>query len=407
MSVIRPFAAIMPDTSLIPRVSALPYDVYSSDEARVKVEAEPLSFLKIDRPEINFATGTDMYAPKVYLKAKEIFESMLESGQLKKDDNACFYIYRLTMDGRSQTGLVALASTEEYLSGSIKKHENTRKDKEEDRIRHIDTLNAQTGPIFLAYRAKKTISEFVEGLMGKLEPFFSFTADNVLNEGFRVSDPEDINRITALFSDVESLYIADGHHRCESAAKVYVKRKEEGRPINDGFLSVIFPDDELKIMDYNRVIRSLNGISEGELLRQVSVSFDVKEKELNTERPAKKGEIFMILKEKEYVLTLKPDIKAEGPIESLDVEILQKHLLEPIFGIRDPKTDKNIDFVGGIRGVSELIKRIQAGEGVAFSMYPTSMKELFCVADAGLLMPPKSTWFEPKLRSGIFMHELS
>lgn len=407
MSVISPFAAIMPDISIIPKVSALPYDVYSSKEARVKAEAEPLSFLRIDRPEINFEEGTDMYSPKVYEKAKEIFEQMLSHSDFVKDSMPFFYIYRLTMDGRSQTGLVALASTEEYLKGSIKKHENTRKDKEEDRIRHIDTLNAQTGPIFLAYRAKKNITDFIESLTKKYRTFFSFTADNVLNEGFRVSDPEDINRITALFSEVENLYIADGHHRCESAAKVYVKRKEEGRPVKDGFLSVIFPDDELKIMDYNRVIRSLNGISEEELMRQVAVSFDVKEKELNTDRPANKGEIFMILKDKEYVLTLKSGIKAEGPIESLDVEILQKHLLEPIFGIKDPKTDKNIDFVGGIRGVGELIKRIQAGEGVAFSMYPTSMKELFSVADAGLLMPPKSTWFEPKLRSGIFMHELS
>lgn len=406
MSTVRPFNAVIPRADILERVSALPYDVYSSDEARTIADREPLSFLRIDRPEINFPKGTDMYAPSVYERAKELFLENIRKGDYVPDREACFYIYRLTMDGRSQTGLVALASIEEYLKGRIKKHENTRKDKEEDRIRHVDTLGAQTGPIFLAYRASSMITEFIRVLTAKYEPFFDFTADNVRNEGFRVDDPEDIKVISMLFEGIDTLYIADGHHRCESAAKVYLMRKEKRMRNTDGFLSVIFPDDELKIMDYNRVIRSLNGMTEEELITGVKERFEIKERERNEDRPGVKGEIFMILKDREFSLSLKPEFAKNGPVESLDVDILQKNLLEPIFNITDPKTDKNIDFVGGIRGIGELIRRVDAGDAVSFAMYPTSLAELFAVADAGLLMPPKSTWFEPKLRSGIFIHEI-
>ncbi|MCR5278077.1 MAG: DUF1015 family protein [Lachnospiraceae bacterium] len=407
MSVIRPFNAIIPKRDILSKVSALPYDVFSSDEARAIADNNPLSFLRIDRPEINFDKGTDIYDPKVYVKAKEIFTKAIERGDFVKDENPCFYIYRLTMDGCVQTGLVALASAEEYLKGTIKKHENTRKDKEDDRIRHVDTLNAQTGPIFLAYKAQRAISDVIDSFIGKYSPFFDFTEDNVRNEGFRIDDPDDIKIISMLFEKVDRLYIADGHHRCESAAKVYLKRKESGKSVDDGFLSVIFPDEELKIMDYNRVVKSLNGMTEDELIEKVSGNFDVTLRDYNEDKPAKKGDIYMILKDREFLLRLKKDIVASGPVENLDVEILQKYLLEPIFGIKDPKTDKNIDFVGGIRGVSELIDRVKNGAGVSFAMHPTSMDELFNVADAGLLMPPKSTWFEPKLRSGIFMYEIS
>ena len=406
MSTVRPFNAVIPRPDILEQVSALPYDVFSSDEARAIADRNPLSFLRIDRPEINFEKGMDMYAPEVYVRARELFSEYLAGGEFVRDTKPCFYIYRLTMDGRTQTGLVALASIEEYLKGKIKKHENTRKDKEEDRIRHVDTLNAQTGPIFLAYRASGTISEFLRVLTVKYEPFFDFTADNVRNEGFRVDDPEDIKVISMLFEGVETLYIADGHHRCESAAKVYLMRRERHMRESDGFLSVIFPDDELMIMDYNRVIRSLNGMTEEDLLSRIGERFSAEERPRNTDRPAGKGEIFMILKDREFVLHLKPEYLKTGPVESLDVDILQKNLLEPVFGITDPKTDKNIDFVGGIRGIEELIRRVDGGDAVSFAMYPTAMSELFAVADAGLLMPPKSTWFEPKLRSGIFIHQL-
>ena len=407
MSVIRPFKAIIPESSLISKISALPYDVYSSEEARAIADKNPLSFLRIDRPEINFDRSIDTYDPRVYIKAKELFRDAISKGDFVKDQSLCFYIYRLTMDGRSQTGLVALSSIEEYLSGKIRKHENTRKDKEDDRVRHVDTVDAQTGPIFLAYRARKSISEYIESLTDKYEPFFDFTADNVRNEGFRIDNPEDIKVIAMLFEGVDTLYIADGHHRCESAAKVYLKRQGEHRREEEGFLSVIFPDDELKIMDYNRVIKSLKEMTEDELIEKIRANFEVSERPLNTDKPVKKGDVYMILKDREFLLTLRKEHETKGPVESLDVEILQRYLLEPIFGIKDPKTDKNIDFVGGIRGVSELIDRVKSGAGVAFAMHPTSMEELFKVADAGLLMPPKSTWFEPKLRSGIFSHDLS
>ncbi len=406
MSTIRPFNAIIPRADILPQVSALPYDVYSSDEARSIADENPLSFLRIDRPEINFEKGFNMYAPEVYQKAKELFEENMRSGAYVKDSRPCFYIYRLTMDGRRQTGLVALASIDEYLKGKIRKHENIRKDKEDDRIRHVDTLSAQTGPIFLAYRAQQSISEFINDLAAKYGPFFDFTADNVRNEGFRIDDPEDIKLLCMLFEGIDTLYIADGHHRCESAAKVYLKRREEHMREADGFLSVIFPDEELKIMDYNRVIKSLNGMTEEELIGKISDRFVIKTRPLNTDKPENKGDIYMILKGREFALRLKPEFEKNGPVESLDVEVLQKNLLEPIFGITDPKTDKNIDFVGGIRGVSELIDRVEKGEAVSFAMHPTAMSELFKVADAGLLMPPKSTWFEPKLRSGIFIHEI-
>ncbi|MCR4727898.1 MAG: DUF1015 family protein [Lachnospiraceae bacterium] len=410
MSTVKPFCAVRPADGLADKIAALPYDVYNRAEAKDFVLKNPDSFLKVDRPETQFPDDFDMYSDAAYLKAKELYEGMKKSGEFVKEPDSAYYLYELTMEGRTQTGLVCLASVDEYLNNTIKKHENTRADKEIDRIRHVDTLSAQTGPIFLAYRAQKVLLDFIDDFKKNHAPEFDFVSeDGIRHRGFKVSNRADIEFITLSFSKIPNLYIADGHHRCASAAKVCLKRREEGRVKEgdfEGFLSVVFPDSDLLIMDYNRVILDNKGLTEDELIERVKEKFEIKERNRNTDKPGKKGEIFMILKDREYSISLKKEFLPSGAVESLDVSVLQDFLLEPVFGIKDPKTDKTIDFVGGIRGVKELIRRVDEGAFVAFSMYPTSMKELFSVADAGLLMPPKSTWFEPKLRSGLFINEL-
>ena len=305
------------------------------------------------------------------------------------------------------------ASVRDYETGVIKKHENTRADKEADRIHHVDTVNAQTGPIFLAYRNKEELNSFVEKIKAEAIPEFDFVSDDgIRHRGFKISDESEIKYISDSFSEIDNLYIADGHHRCASAARVSINRRDMAKTRDDDaeynfFLSVVFPDSELMIMDYNRVVKDLNGLSVGGFLDKVSENFDVKEIPVSDEKPANKGDIYMLLEGKEYCIRLKECFESNDPIKSLDVSKLQDFLLSPILGIDDPKTDKRIDFVGGIRGVAELRKRLATDSAVAFSMHPTLMSELFAVADAGLLMPPKSTWFEPKLRSGLFIHELS
>jgi len=326
------------------------------------------------------------------------------------DERPCYYLYELTMEGRSQTGIVACASIDDYLNGVIMKHENTREEKEQDRIRHVDTVNAQTGPIFLAYRRNDVISGVTASVKeGGCD--FDFTcSDGIRHRGWTISDEAQIEAIRAAFEDTKSIYIADGHHRAASAVKVGLKRREQnpsytGEEPWNRFLSVLFPDEELKILDYNRVVKDLNGLSQEAFLREISRAAKV-EKESGPVSPRSKGEAGLYLPGAWYRLTFKDEVKSEDPVEGLDVSILQREILTPVLGIGDPRTDSRIDFVGGIRGLAELERRVGEDCQAAFSMYPTSIHELFDVADAHLLMPPKSTWFEPKLRSGLFIHSL-
>lgn len=410
MAEIRAFCGIRPAAGKEADIAALPYDVYNREEARKAVEGKPLTFLRIDRAETQLSEETDIYAPEVYQKAKELLWGMVENGDFVQDDKPCYYLYELTMNGRSQTGIVACASIDDYLNGMIKKHENTRREKEEDRVRHVDICDAQTGPIFLAYRNQESLKKIVADVkVGTV--LFDFTSeDGIRHRGWKIADTEKISAIYEAFHQMNALYIADGHHRAASAVRVGVKRREEhpgytGEEEFNYFLSVIFPDDELMIMDYNRVVRDLNGLTPEEFLSGIKKVFDV-EKLDKAEHPKRKGQVTLFLEDKWYLLTLKPEYENCDPVEGLDVSILQKQILEPVLGIQDPKTDKRIDFVGGIRGLSELERRVHTDMKAAFAMYPTSIGELFAVADAGLLMPPKSTWFEPKLRSGLFIHAL-
>ncbi|MCI8558620.1 MAG: DUF1015 domain-containing protein [Lachnospiraceae bacterium] len=411
MAKIRPFQGIRPAEGKESLVAALPYDVYSRREAKKAVEGKPLSFLRIDRAETQMADDVDTCDPKVYQKAKELLEEMQERGDFIQDDVPSFYLYELTMNGRSQTGIVACASIDDYLEGCIKKHENTRREKEEDRFRHVDVCDTQTGPIFLAYRNEPELKTLAKESK-KGEPLFSFVSeDGIGHRGWQIREEAVIGRIQEAFGKMESVYIADGHHRAASAVRVGLKRRDEhpdytGEEEFNYFLCVLFPDDELMIMDYNRVVRDLNGLSPEEFLKKAEEIFTA-EPLKEAAHPQKKGEIAMFLSEQWYLLTLRPEYENEDPVEGLDVSILQRELLEPVLGVGDPRTDKRIDFVGGIRGLEELERRVHTDMEAAFAMYPTSIGELFAVADAGLLMPPKSTWFEPKLRSGLFLHKLS
>lgn len=408
MAVIRPFECVRPAEKVADRVAALPYDVYDSKEARAEVEREPLSFLKIDRAETQFDESVDMYSEQVYKKAHDMLLEAIDDGTFITDKDKAYYVYELTMDGRTQTGIVACASIDDYLNNVIKKHENTRADKELDRINHVDTCSAQTGPIFLAYRANAVIS--TEVAKAKQEkPVYSFTAvDGIRHQVWKISSKESVEAIENAFAGINQIYIADGHHRAASAVKVGLRRREAnpgytGNEEFNYFLSVLFPDEELMIMPYNRVVKDLNGLSEEEFMAKIKDKFTVSESSTQV-APSKKGEFGMYLGKKWYTLTAKEEILSSDPVDGLDVAVLQNNVLEPLLGIRDPKIDKRIDFVGGIRGLGELERRCSEDCVLAFSMYATSISELFAVADAGLLMPPKSTWFEPKLRSGLFIH---
>lgn len=408
MAVIRPFECVRPAEKVADRVAALPYDVYDSKEARAEVEREPLSFLKIDRAETQFDESVDMYSEQVYKKAHDMLMEAIDDGTFITDKDKAYYVYELTMDGRTQTGIVACASIDDYLNNVIKKHENTRADKELDRINHVDTCSAQTGPIFLAYRANAVISaEVVKAKQEK--PVYSFTAvDGIRHQVWKISSKESVEAIENAFAGINQIYIADGHHRAASAVKVGLRRREvnpgyTGNEEFNYFLSVLFPDEELMIMPYNRVVKDLNGLSEEEFMAKIKDKFTVSKSSTQV-APTKKGEFGMYLGKKWYTLTAKEEILSSDPVDGLDVAVLQNNVLEPLLGIRDPKTDKRIDFVGGIRGLGELERRCSEDCVLAFSMYATSIGELFAVADAGLLMPPKSTWFEPKLRSGLFIH---
>ena len=412
MADIRPFKAYRPCLDKVDRIAALPYDVYNRQEAREVVEKNPDSFLAIDRPETFFEEGHDMYAQEVYERAARELRQRMENGDFIQDKDNCYYIYELTFKGRSQTGIVALSSIDDYLNGVIKKHENTREEKEKDRIDHVYTCKAQTGPIFLCYRENKTISEIVSRVKSVDEPIYDFVSEgDVRNRVWLMEDEDENNMVSRVFTTINDIYIADGHHRCASAVKVGLKMRQEGegtlrgKQQSDYFLSVLFPDSELMIMDYNRVVKDLNGLTSSEFIEKLSVKFDI-HKENGQVKPSKKAEFGMYLDRTWYRLTAHEDLLKNDAVEGLDVSILQNEVLSPILGIGDPRTDKRIDFVGGIRGLSELEKRADSDMCLAFSMYPTSISELFEVADAGRLMPPKSTWFEPKLLSGLFIHDI-
>jgi len=413
MATIKPFYCIRPTAELAHRVAALPYDVYNRSEAKAVVAKDPLSFLNIDRAETQFPDDVDTYADCVYAKAAELLNTRIGDGTFVTDTTTNYYIYELTMDGRTQTGIVACASIDDYMNNVIKKHENTRADKEEDRIRHVDTCNAQTGPIFLAYRRNETIYSVVAKTK-KNAPLYDFTSeDGITHRVFVISDPADVTAVSNAFGSIDSIYIADGHHRAASAVKVGLKRRLEN-PGFDGteefnfFLSVLFPEDELKILPYNRVVKDLNGLTADAFLARIAKEFTVEELGKDAFQPEKKGTFGMYLDGIWYRLTANDTLQQiTDPVESLDVSLLQDYLLAPVLGIGDPRTDKRIDFIGGIRGLGELERRVAEDMTVAFSMYPTSIGELFAVSDAGRLMPPKSTWFEPKLRSGLFIHKLS
>ena len=409
MAKIVPFCAVRPRPDLVSKIAALPYDVYNRKEAYEKVQGDDYSFLRIDRPETQFPRDYDMYAPEVYEKASSMLSEMLKNGELLKEEHPAYYVYQLVMDGRSQTGIAACASVDDYQDQTIKRHENTREEKELDRIRHVDACSAQTGPIFLAYRRRDGLEAAVNKAMGK-PPVYDFTAeDGVTHRLWIIEEPADVEEIRREFEQVDSVYIADGHHRCASAVKVSMNRRAQN-PTYDGseefnyFLSVLFPDDQLMIMDYNRVVKTLNGMSAEAFLDRLGERFSIEEAGDRPYHPQQKGKIGMYLRGKWYGLTIPDSCYTGDPVEDLDVAILQREVLEPLLGIADPKVDERIDFVGGIRGLEELERRGGTDAEVAFAMYPTDIRELFAVSDAGKLMPPKSTWFEPKLRSGILIH---
>lgn len=411
MAVIKPFAAYRPAPGMESRIAALPYDVYNREEAAQEVQRNPESFLAIDRAETGLGPEVDTYAPQVYERADKLLQERIASGHFIQESAPCFYLYQQTLSGKSQTGIVACASIDDYCNNVIKKHENTRSDKEQDRIRHVDVCNMQTGPIFLAYRSNDALRTVIAQTKQETPVYDFVSEDGVGHRVWVIADGQRIQQIQESFRQISSIYIADGHHRCASAVKVGLMRREAhpdytGNEEYNFFLSVLFPDEELRIMDYNRVVRDLNGFTPAEFLDKAGESFLVEKKGQAICRPERKGTFGMYLEGEWYLLTAKENILTDDPVEGLDVSLLWRHLLEPVLGIRDPKTDKRIDFVGGIRGLEELERRVKTDMKVAFSMYPTSIEELFAVADAGKLMPPKSTWFEPKLRSGLFLHDL-
>ncbi len=412
MAVFRGFRAFRPaekNQSLIP---ALPYDVMSSDEAREMVKDNPLSFLHIDKAEIDLPLGTDLYDTAVYEKAKENLISLEKNGDLIQDSAPCLYIYKQVMNGRSQIGIVGCASIDDYMNNVIKKHEHTLAKKEQDRINHVNTCDANTGPIFLTYRKNDEISGIVESWIHNNQPAYDFTADGVNQTVWVVDDSDTVGKLSALFDTVPAMYIADGHHRCASAVRVGEMRRKAnpdytGNEEFNYFLAVAFPDEELEIMDYNRVVKDLNGLDENEFITVVSKFFEVEKTEGRC-KPSDKHTFGMYLNKQWYLLRAKADIiNEDDPVERLDVSILQNYLLDAVLGIKNPKTDDRIDFIGGIRGLAELEKRADSDMQLAFAMYPTTVDDLMAIADAGLIMPPKSTWFEPKLLSGLFIHHLS
>ena len=404
MATLKPFAALRPKPELAAQICELPYDVMSSDEARAMAAGKPLSFLHVSKPEIDLPVGTDLYSPVVYAKGAENFQKLIAQGTLQPDDKPNFYLYRQIMGAHSQVGLVAAASCEEYLANIIKKHEFTRPDKEDDRVRHIEALNSQTGPVFLTYRAVAAFDEFVANNISA-PPVVDFTGqDGVRHTSWTISGADEIRFVENQFAQIPALYIADGHHRSAAAGRVFKSRNGAGH--SGQFLAVIFPHNQMQILPYNRVLKDLNGLTSYELTLKLEQVFD--SIRLGSATPADKHALGWYIDGQWHRLTFRRKFTdVADPIECLDVTLLQKHVLAPIFGIDDPRTSKRINFVGGIRGPAELEKLVNSGEyACAFSMFPTSIEDLMEIADAGGIMPPKSTWFEPKLRDAMFCHQI-
>lgn len=410
MAVIRPFKGIRPIKELANKISALPYDVMDSDEAREMVKGNPYSFLHVDKAEIDLPNDIDAYDDRVYEKAKENLDKMIEKGYYIEDEKPKFYIYRQVMKGRSQVGLVGCASIDDYTNNIIKKHELTREDKEIDRINHVYKCEAHTGPIFLTYRANKNISNIINEWMKKEQVYDFKSEDGVSHTIWIIDDEGTVNKISELFKSVEYLYIADGHHRSASAVKVgHIKRAENedytGEEEFNYFLSISYPDSELEVLDYNRTVKDLNGLSKDEFLNAVSEKFIIT-KSNEQVKPKEKHTFGMYLEKQWYLLEARNGIfNPDDPVDQLDVSILQNNLLKPILGIDDPRKSKRIKFVGGIRGLKELERRADTDMKVSFSMYATTTDDIMDIADSGRIMPPKSTWFEPKPRSGLFIHK--
>ena len=409
MATIRPFNALRPQAERAAQVAAVPYDVVNTEEARALVAGNPWSFLHVSRPEIDLPDGTPIYSDQVYAKALANFETLISECPLELEETPSLYLYRLIMGNHEQIGVVACCAVDEYDRDIIRKHERTRRDKEDDRTRHIMVLRAQTGPVFLTYRAHAEVNQRVREALDGNPPLYDFVAnDDIRHTVWRVPGYEPLVKA---FSEVPYLYIADGHHRAASASRAHAELKEQafsfiGNEEYNFFQCVLFPDDQLQILPYNRVVRDLNGMTEEEFIASVEESFAVTE---NAEpQPNERGHWSMFLAGRWYGLTLRSDAeKPSGVVNSLDVSILQERLLDPVLGIKDVRTDKRIDFVGGIRGAAELEKLVREGKAaVAFSLYPTTIAELLQVSDAGEIMPPKSTWFEPKLRDGLLSHQI-
>jgi uncharacterized protein (DUF1015 family) len=406
MPLIRPFAGLRPVPERANDVLAPPYDVLNSQEARQRAAGRPLSFLHISKPEIDLPEDTDPYAPEVYAKAAENLQRMVEAGVLKRDAQPCYYVYRLTMGDHVQTGLVAVASVADYDSNRIRKHEFTRPAKEDDRVRQIEALNAQTGPVLLAYRSDSAVDALIDAQTGAGPQYDLVADDGIRHTLWVVSDPSVIGRLDAAFDRMEALYIADGHHRSAAASRVSASLGGGPEAMSSYFLSVIFPHRQMKILDYNRVVKDLNGLSGAELLNKIALAFDVSPEDRPVS-PAGPREFGMYLDGQWYRLSVHAGRVPEDPVARLDVSLLADNLLEPLLGIGDPRRDPRIDFVGGIRGLGELERRVDSAEmAVAFSLFPTSMEDLMAVADANQVMPPKSTWFEPKLADGLVSHLL-
>jgi uncharacterized protein (DUF1015 family) len=396
---------LRPKRELAAQICELPYDVMSSEEARALASGNPLSFLHVSKPEIDLPVGTDLYSPAVYAKGQENFQKLITRGDLQQDRKAAFYLYRQVMGSHAQVGIVAVASCEEYLAGTIKKHELTRVDKEDDRVRHIETLSSQTGPVFLTYRATVSIDALVNRRMEQ-PPDIDFTAaDGVRHSSWVLADDGTVDAIEREFAKVPALYIADGHHRSAAAARVYQSKRSN--PNAGWFLSVIFPHNQMQILPYNRVLKSLNGLTPDQLLEKLDGVFVI-QRNTGQAKPEKKHHLGLYLAGQWHTLTFREHFaRTSDPIEKLDVTLLQRYVLAPLFGIDEPRTSKEIHFVGGIRGTAELEKVVNSGEyACAFSMFPTSIEDLMTIADAGGIMPPKSTWFEPKLRDAMFCHML-
>ncbi len=404
-----PFKSVLPKPELAVDVAALPYDVFNREEARIETINKPYSFLRIDRAETNFDNDIDIYSEEVYLKAKSLLNEWLESNKLIEDDEKAFYLYELSTPTHSQTGFVGLTSVKDLINGSIKDHEKTRADKLADRIKHIDVCNAHTGPILMFYQENQTLDYLILMIKQSSEPIIYFKSDDTIQHRiFKIIDQKHLNTIRSEFEKLNSLYIADGHHRASAAKSIALARNQEINDITKPenlFLSVVFPANQLIIMDYNRVIKDLNGHSDEAFIKLIRDEFDIIQTSIEKIKPEIKGQFSMYFKNKWYLLNYKyRNTLLNSPIDLLDVSIIQNKILNPILGIQNPATDSRIDFIGGIKGLDALEKRVNEDCVVAFALVATSIEELIEISDSGQLMPPKSTWFEPKLRSGLFIH---